>query len=226
MEIVENGSQRYFSYAGGGLMLLVREMILDTIEDVKQLNREQKEIIIKDGGLEVPPQLEDEQLVLPAMSFVQNEWYKATSAAGTVPERVVLKHQERVNSFMVAATAAKLRPAPAPKPARSPGEPRAPREPRPAKVVVNLLYEILPDNVKTNAKLASALDMKTQPVSHDGIILQELERAGAALTLAELVKEVEATKRYQTNDPLEKSVKWHLGKLVEKQYVKAGEAVS
>lgn len=223
MEITTNVDQRYFSYANGGLLLPVREMILDTIEDVRGLDREQHTVIITEHGVEKPPeQLDDEWTTRLACSLVQNEWYKLQSALGNVPERIIFNHADRLAKYQEEVDRAKRRPAPEPKPAR---EPKAPREPkaRVLKVVNQFTYEILSDNVKTNAKLAAALDMTNPVTSHDGIILQELERTGAALTLAELVEEVAATKRYETNDALDKSVRWHLKGLTEKGYVKATE---
>jgi len=223
MEIITNVDKRYFAYAGGTVIVPLSEMVVDIVENVQSLDREQHALIVADAGIEVPPGVAERELLFLAMSLVQNAWYKETQ--GAVSEHVLHGHSERLSKFAAAVEEARRRPLvvipPAgEKPVKAPKEPKSPRGP---KSKASFTYEVLSEAVKTNKNLTEALDMKFQPVSHDGIIIQELSRVEAPMTLAELVIEVQATNRYSTNDPLEKSVKWHLGKLVEKGYVKATE---
>jgi hypothetical protein len=224
METITSNDQRYISVAAGEVLLPMSIYVSDMVDSVQfNLTRAQHDLIIKDAGFELPPGLTDNDVLPMAMGLVQNEWYRATR--GEVPAQVLKNHDERTAKLHKRIEEVKLHP-PAPEPvkeAKAAKTPREPKEPRMKEPARTCTYQVLSDAVKTSKSLAPFLDMKNLAKGHDGIIIQELERIGAAVTLDELVKEVEAIKRYETNDPLAKSVRWHLNKLAEKGYIKVTE---
>lgn len=147
METITTGNEKYL--VTGPVKLAVHTDILDVIEDVKKLSVDDHIVIIKDGGLEVPPGIEvehAEKLAFLAMSFVQQAWYAVIFTGAVAPLSEVLAmtdlglnedqlrtlkhvnegHEARIEKYgTLAAKVLKNPPS-----AKAPKEPKAPKAPK------------------------------------------------------------------------------------------------
>jgi len=155
MEITKDGEQKFITV--GDIKIPIREMLLDIIEDVKKLTRDQWELIIRDGGVEVPAGMEDRDLLHLAMSFAQNAWY--TETQGEVSQGIKDGHAARLEKFAKLAAAVKARPPQivVPKEPKAPKEPKPPKEPKAPKAVVAKTVTVFSLNPTGDAVIASNL---------------------------------------------------------------------
>lgn len=219
MEIVRDGDKR-FIVVGDKVRIEVGSAVLDAIEDVKALPTESRVLIVEDAGLVVPSGLRepekpyDEAKVLfsLALSFVQNAWY--TAQQGQVPHNVLTGHESRLTAFNDAAAKDLKKP---PKQLKDlttetydskPVKP--PREPKAQKIKVPKAPEI-----ESSYELVPGATLPTR--GHDGLICKALT---SSMNLTTVTAAVQSQGGYETNDPLEKSVRYHLKKLVAAGAVK------
>ena len=105
MKIIKIDNQKFAAF--GDVRLPLREFLVNTIDDVESLNRDQWAGIIRDGGVEVPEGMEDQDLLHLAMSFAQNAWYHGTQ--GRISNNIHDKHAKRLERFKGLAAAVKAR---------------------------------------------------------------------------------------------------------------------
>lgn len=107
MKIIQIDNQKFAAF--GDIHLPLRELLLNIIDDVEALTRDQWVSIIRDGGVEVPEGMEAQDLQHLAMSFAQNAWYQGVQ--GRITKNILDKHAGRLERFQkLAAVVVKARP--------------------------------------------------------------------------------------------------------------------
>jgi hypothetical protein len=190
-------------------------------ESVKELSHDQLVKLATSFELPTHPLLSTHSLMLMIAHHLQKAWYeKMAENGGQIPTSVKQnytvqfeKYQKLVQNLVEGKETAVA----AEKKAKTKKE----KKERVSKTERKpLLYKVL--SSKIDSKLAKKIEAKDSKI-HDTIILEVLSEMDGDATLAAICGQVEATKRYNTTDDLDKSVKWHLNKLEKLGMIKATE---
>jgi hypothetical protein len=200
METIVNNDQRYISVAAGELLIPIAMTAHELVDYLKEhIVRDQHELILREQGLtELPGGLSDDDVLYPAMSFVQLEWFRATRE-GVVPPVILANHQERLGKLRLRIKEVLSAPPPPPKPPRPPRGSKEPKAPRAPKVPrAEPTYEV-------NRAIADQVKLGAQA----DLVRQALVASEGTVTVTSITTAVEAMGKLVTRQPVHRVVKYY-----------------
>jgi hypothetical protein len=188
-----------------------------------ELHREQVLTVASLVGLEIIDGMPYDELRWTAISILQRMWFE--QIPGGVPKSVQQNYLERFEHYQRTLERVKRGEVMTGEQVAEGGTATTKKAKTPKAVKPNVTYTYALSTNTLPERITKGV-ANEQTTNHDFIIVAILQKHVGPATLEHLTTQVENTGRYDTKDPLPKSIRWHLLKMEKEGVVIAHEVAS